>query len=182
MATAIYSMKIKSWHLIEKLFLLKATCIFALMKPNNLKALKDLTKFSWSCITPFPPSGSRHRASTSQVYKIKKSNHSEPNYICCRFSVVSLLIYAHFQNKIKIIWNLFKHRDLLILFFNVIQDRKCIFLCQVLRWSLCLHFFPHVMSKVNTFSESISCFMLSSSEIPTLFESFPMHTNLCIAC
>jgi len=35
LATAICSMKTKSWHLIEKLFLLKATFIFALKEPKN---------------------------------------------------------------------------------------------------------------------------------------------------
>lgn len=90
----------------SKAILLKATFIFALKEPNNSKALKDITELSQTCITPFPSSGSSHRVSTSQVYKIKRSNHSEPNYICCRFNVFILLNYAHFQNKIKIIWNL----------------------------------------------------------------------------
>lgn len=142
LVTAIYSIKTKSWHLIEKLFLLKATFIFALREPNNLKALKDITKFSRSHISSFPPSGSTHAASTSQVYKIKRSNYSEPNYIRCRFSIVNLLNYAHFKDKIKIIWKLFKYRDLLTVFFNVIQVSKCIFLCQVLRYLPFLHFFP----------------------------------------
>lgn len=100
LATAIHSIKTKSWHLIEKLVFIKSNLHICPERNKQFEGSEEYYQ-TQSLITPFPPSASSRRVSTSQVYKIKKSNHSEPNYVCCRFSIVILLKYAHFQNKIK---------------------------------------------------------------------------------
>lgn len=126
LTAAIYSRKTRSWHLIEKLFLLKATFIFALKEPNNLKVPKNITKCIWSFITPFCPSSSSHTGSISQVYNTKILITLN-QIICVADSVVILLNYAHLKNKRNIIWSLFRHRDLLFSFFNIMWVSKCIF-------------------------------------------------------